>query len=94
MRTALADPSVSHVLIPRRDRFARTDDPIDALKLENLLGAVGELFRRLNARLFLKFREVRPKKRKINRVAGGVVTFGVKSLPVRIILRARRAAEP
>jgi Resolvase, N terminal domain len=34
LRAALTDQAVSHVFIPRRDRFARPDDPIDALKLE------------------------------------------------------------
>jgi hypothetical protein len=48
------------------------------------LGAIGELFRSLNARLFFRFREVRPKKRTINRVSGGVVTFGATSPPVRL----------
>ena len=37
IKTALTDSAISHVLIPRRDRFARSDDPIDAMKLENLL---------------------------------------------------------
>src|SRR4051812_13545240 len=37
IKTALTDTGVSHVLIPRRDRFARPDDPIDGMKLENLL---------------------------------------------------------
>jgi DNA invertase Pin-like site-specific DNA recombinase len=32
-----ADSAVSHVLIPRRDRFARPDDPLDAIALENSL---------------------------------------------------------
>src|SRR3954468_20273131 len=37
IKPALTDAGVSHVLIPRRDRFARPDDPIDGMKLENLL---------------------------------------------------------
>jgi len=37
IKTALTDSEISHVLIPRRDRFARPDDPIDGMKLENLL---------------------------------------------------------
>ena len=41
METALTDPSVSHIFIPRRDRLARPDDPVDAVKLENLLRAAG-----------------------------------------------------
>ena len=65
------------------------------------LGAIGELFRRLNVRLFLAFREERPKKRVVNRVAGGVVTFGATAPPValyegptgRRALKGRLAAE-
>jgi hypothetical protein len=37
MRTALQDHSVSHLFIPRRDRFARPNDPLDGVKLENVL---------------------------------------------------------
>jgi hypothetical protein len=33
-RVALTDSNITHVLIPRRDRLARPDDPLDALKLE------------------------------------------------------------
>jgi Resolvase, N terminal domain len=46
------------------------------------LQAVGQLFERLNARLFLRFAEVPLKKRKVNKVAGGVVTFGAAPPPV------------
>ncbi len=46
------------------------------------LGAIGELFQRLNARLFLRFVEIQPNKRKLNKVAGGVVTFGSSPPPV------------
>ena len=37
----LNDLEVSHVFIPRRDRFARPNDPIDAVKLENVLRESG-----------------------------------------------------
>lgn len=50
------------------------------------LGAVGELFNVLNARLFLKFKEVQAKKRKLNKVTGGVVTWGAAPVPVPIYL--------
>ena len=33
-RLALADLDITHVFIPRRDRFARPDDPLDAMKME------------------------------------------------------------
>jgi len=48
------------------------------------LGAIGELFRRLNVRLFLLFREERQKKRVVNRISGGVVTFGATVPPVTL----------
>jgi hypothetical protein len=48
------------------------------------LGALGQLFQRLNARLFLRFEEIQPNKRKINKVAGGVVTFGTSPPPVSL----------
>jgi hypothetical protein len=40
-RLALTDPDVSHVFIPRRDRFARPDDPLDAMKMEASLREAG-----------------------------------------------------
>jgi hypothetical protein len=46
------------------------------------LGSIGQLFHQLPARLFLKFMEVRKKKRTVNEVAGGVVTFGATPAPV------------
>ena len=46
------------------------------------LGASGELFQRLNTRLYLRFDQTQPKKRMINKVAGGVVTFGSSPPPV------------
>jgi hypothetical protein len=39
---ALRDPTITHVLIPRRDRLARPDDPIDGIKLENALRCAGK----------------------------------------------------
>jgi hypothetical protein len=48
------------------------------------LGAVGELFDRLNARLFLRFGVSRWGKREVNRVSGGVVTFGSAAPPVTL----------
>ena len=40
-RVALADSDVTHVFIPRRDRFARPDDPLDAMKMEATLREAG-----------------------------------------------------
>src|SRR5262249_53486571 len=34
MTETMTDPAVSHILIPRRDRLARPDDPLDAVQLE------------------------------------------------------------
>jgi hypothetical protein len=61
------------------------DDP------ENL-EAIGELFRGLGTRLFLRFHEVPWGKRKVNRVSGGVVTFG--DAPPPITLYAGRTSRP
>jgi hypothetical protein len=46
--------------------------------------AIGELFGRLNVRLYLRFREEPWGKRTVNRVAGGVVRFGVTPPPVAL----------
>ncbi len=42
MKEAVEDPSVTHVVISRRDRLARPDDPIDGVKLENSLRNAGK----------------------------------------------------
>jgi hypothetical protein len=38
---AIEDRNVTHILIPRRDRLARPDEPIDAMQLENSLRRQG-----------------------------------------------------
>jgi hypothetical protein len=48
------------------------------------LWAIGELFRQVDAKLFLRFEQIQPNKRKINKVAGGVVTFGTSPPPVKL----------
>jgi hypothetical protein len=48
------------------------------------LQLIGESFTRLSVRLFLRFEEVQPNKRKINIVAGDVVTFGSTAPPVAL----------
>jgi hypothetical protein len=48
------------------------------------LAAAGELFRALNVKLFLDFKEVKPRKRILNVVTGGVVTFGRAPAPVAL----------
>ena len=45
-------------------------------------GAATKLFELLNARLFVKFEQIQPNKRKINIVAGGVITLGSAPPPV------------
>jgi DNA invertase Pin-like site-specific DNA recombinase len=46
--------------------------------------AVGETFRRTNARLYLKFRKVERGRRKFNIPAGGVLTFGSSPPPAAL----------
>ena len=46
------------------------------------LTALGEAFRTVNAQLFLKFQPVQAKKRTLNVLAGGVVTFGATPPPI------------
>jgi hypothetical protein len=41
LQEATTDLEVSHVLIPRRDRLSRPDNPVDALRLENKLREKG-----------------------------------------------------
>src|SRR6266852_8802197 len=41
LKEAMSDPEVTHVFIPRRDRLCRPEDPIDGLKLENMLRESG-----------------------------------------------------
>ena len=48
------------------------------------LAASGELFRAQNARLFLEFKEVKPKRRVVNEVKGGLVTFGTAPAPMAL----------
>ncbi len=48
--------------------------------------AIGELFRQINVRLFLRFREVREGKRTLNKLGGGVVTFGSAPPPIATYL--------
>jgi hypothetical protein len=45
--------------------------------------AVGELFRQVNARLFVRFREVPQGKRRLRKSDSGVVTFGDAAPPHR-----------
>jgi hypothetical protein len=48
------------------------------------LESIGNLFRRINARIFFGFAEMRWKKRVVNKLAGGVVTFGETPPPVKL----------
>jgi DNA invertase Pin-like site-specific DNA recombinase len=41
IKTATTDELVTHVFIPRRDRLARPDDPIDGIKIETLFRKSG-----------------------------------------------------
>ncbi len=46
--------------------------------------AVGDLFRQVNLRLFARFQAMPVKKRVLNKLVGGVVTFGSSRPPVEI----------
>ncbi len=48
------------------------------------LAAIGALFARLNARMFFRFAPVTWGKRTVNRVSGGVVTFGATAPPIAL----------
>ncbi len=41
IKVATSDPSASHIMIPRPDRLARPDEPIDAMKIETNLRRLG-----------------------------------------------------
>jgi hypothetical protein len=41
LKELMTDSEISHIFIPRRDRLARPDNPVDALQLENMLRANG-----------------------------------------------------
>jgi hypothetical protein len=62
--------------------LADYDRLVDLAADTSNLGAIGELFQRLNSRLFLRFEEIQPNQRRLNKVAGGVVTFGSSPPPV------------
>jgi hypothetical protein len=49
---------------------------------EENLAAVGEVFRQVNVRLFLRFRALQVGKRQLNRLTSGVVTFGSAAPPI------------
>ena len=49
---------------------------------ENGLDQARQLFELTNLRLFLKFQKVQVKKRKLNRVAGGILTIGSQPWPI------------
>ena len=49
---------------------------------QDRLASAGEIFRLTNARLFLGFQPVKVKKRTLNKVIGGAVTFGDTSPPI------------
>ena len=46
------------------------------------LPAIGELFKKLNIRMFLRFIPVQKKKRVENKLAGGVLTIGAAASPI------------
>ena len=52
-RVALNDPGVTHIFIPRRDRLARPDDPLDGMQME-------AKFRQADLRLVFMDRTLEP----------------------------------
>jgi hypothetical protein len=48
------------------------------------LASIGELFRTLNVRIFIRFKEVLWGKRKLGKPAGGVITSGNANPPIQI----------
>ncbi len=55
---------------------------VDLAKLEGDQAAVGELFRQLDVRLYLRFHATKRGRQTINKVNGGVVTFGPTPPPL------------
>jgi hypothetical protein len=49
---------------------------------ENDLAAATELFHEVNARLYLRYQEMDRGRQKVNRLVGGVVTFGATPPPI------------
>jgi hypothetical protein len=74
-------PDLENVISAALEDF---DHLADLAANDTDLGAAGEVFRQLNARLFLRFKEVQQKNRSVNKVAGGVVTFGSSPPPVTL----------
>lgn len=56
----------------------------DLVDDEDNLAAIGQAFRLVNLRLFLRFGKVQVKRRLLNKVAGGVVTFGNAPPPTEL----------
>ena len=77
--------------LPRQDAAAEVDAAMAvACRLTDLaadpedLPAVAELFRRVNARLFVRFRAVLQGKRRLRKPLSGVVTFGDAPPPIEL----------
>ena len=47
------------------------------------LPAIGELFRRIDLQMFLRFRSIKKTKRVVNQLSGGVLTFGAAPAPIQ-----------
>lgn len=58
------------------------------------LTAVGAAFQLVNAKLYLKFNPVKLTKRTVNRVAGGVITFGNAAAPIPLYQGPTGRSEP
>jgi hypothetical protein len=91
------DELAARLAVLEGSRPGRTDVQTEVEEAIGLLGrltdlmadggnydAVGELFRQVNVRLFLRFQEAQLNKRTINKLASGVVTFGSAPPPVAL----------
>ncbi|MCC7083750.1 MAG: hypothetical protein IT427_01945, partial [Pirellulales bacterium] len=74
---------------PRPDLDAQIRDALvvagrlrDLAEQPEKLASIGELFRGLNARLFLSFAPVKQKKREVHRVTSGAVALGAAPSPL------------
>lgn len=86
MEARSPDPDVTiNALLAVVERLVELDD--SPAKMQS----AQEIFALTHLRLFLRFQPVKLKKRTVNRVRGGVVTFGDAAAPVKLYERLRPA---
>jgi hypothetical protein len=72
-----ADDEVRAAMSVAERLIGLADDPAN-------LGSIGHAFSMVNARLFLRFKDVQAGKRQLRKPAGGVITFGAAVPPIRL----------